>query len=353
MARRSVSASSSPSSPSKKPKPPSSASRLASAKNAPAASEATVGAKLPATVLVAPAGEDRRQVDLVARISARFDARLSDALEEEIAGYSGPEIELSMPLDSFLHEASALACLAEWHAVPRGIVKESLAPHAARLGGDIAAQILLLCKLGAEAEILASQGRVPTHDGTVQRGVVVFRRLRMALEVLVEDGIEDQKDVAVAALRRQHQGTPKTIAKLASGLAAYAGMCRTLATELRALPGFDMALIDEASSIAGLLVSRSAAPRTATSTIGARRNAIVALVRARAKKLRLVLRYTFADHPSILKSAASAHHRERRRASKEKGPKPDALPSPAQPAPVDGPTDEDDRIPDDLVDDDE
>jgi len=351
MARRSVSASSSPSSPSspsKKPKAPSSASRLASAKNAPAASEA----KLPTTVLVAPASEDRRQVDLVARISARFDARMSDALEEEIAGYSGPEIELSMPLDSFLHEASALACLAEWHAVPRGNVKESLAPHAARLGGDIAAQILLLCKLGAEAEILASQGRVPTHDGTVQRGVVVFRRLRMALEVVVEDGIEDQKDVAVAALRRQHQGTPKTIAKLASGLAAYAGMCRTLATELRALPGFDMALIDEASSIAGLLVSRSAAPRTATSTIGARRNAIVALVRARTKKLRLVLRYTFADHPSILKSAASAHHRERRRASKERGPKPDALPSPAKPAPVDGPTD-DDRIPDDLVDDDE
>jgi hypothetical protein len=278
---------------------------------------------------------------------------MSDALEEEIAGYSGPEIELSMPLDSFLHEASALACLAEWHAVPRGNVKESLAPHAARLGGDIAAQILLLCKLGAEAEILASQGRVPTHDGTVQRGVVVFRRLRMALEVVVEDGIEDQKDVAVAALRRQHQGTPKTIAKLASGLAAYAGMCRTLATELRALPGFDMALIDEASSIAGLLVSRSAAPRTPTSTNGARRNAIVALVRARTKKLRLVLRYTFADHPSILKSAASAHHRERRRAAKERGPKPDALPSPAKPAPLEGPTDEDDRIPDDLVDDDE
>ena len=113
-----------------------------------------------------------------------------------------------------------------------------------------------------------------------------------------------------------------------------------------------MALIDEASSIAGLLVSRSAAPRTPTSTIGARRNAIVALVRARTKKLRLVLRYTFADHPSILKSAASAHHRERRRAAKERGPKPD-FPSPVKPAPVDGPSDEDDRIPDDLVDDDE
>ena len=345
MARRSVSASSSTSSSSSSTKNP----------KAPAASKAAGEAMLPPTVLIAPAGEDRRQIDLVARISARFDAPMSDALEKEIAAYSGPEVELSMPLDRFFHEASALACLAEWHAVPRGIVKESLAPHAARLGGDIAAHLLLLCKLGAEGEILASQGRVPTGDATVKRGIFVFRRLRMALELVVEDGVEDQKDVAVAALRRQHPGTPRTTTKLASGLSAYAGVCRTLAIELRALPGFDMALIDEAASIAGLLVSRAAAPRTATGTNGlaARRNAIIALVRARVKKLRLVMHYTFADHPSILKSAASAHNRDRRRAAKGKEQAPDALPSPTKPEPVDGPNDEDDRIPDDLIDDDE
>lgn len=354
---RSISASSSSSSSAKSKAPkaaPSSKSRLTAATKKGTGSTASPGASVPATVLIAPAEEDRRQVDLVARISERFDASLRDSLEKEIAAYAGPPIELSTSLGTFFHEASALACLAEWHTVPRGVIEESLAPHAERLGGDIAAQLLYLSKLGAEGEILVEQGRAPTGDAVIQRGIAVFRRLRIALDVLVDDGVEDQKDVAVAALRRQYIGTPTTTKKLASGLSAYAGVCRTLESELSALPGFDMNLIHEATSIAGIIVSRTSAPRTTAGTSGltTRRNAIVALIRARVQKLRIVMRYTFADHPSILKSAASAHHRERRRASKERGPKPDALPSPAKPAPVDGPTD-DDRIPDDLVDDDE
>ena len=355
---RSISASSSSSSSAKSKAPkaaPSSKSRLTAATKKGAGSKASPGATLPPTVLVAPAEEDRRQVDLVARISERFDASLRDSLEKEIAAYAGPPIELSTSLGTFFHEASALACLAEWHTVPRGVIEESLAPHAERLGGDIPAQLLYLSKLGAEGEILVEQGRAPTGDAVIQRGIAVFRRLRIALDVLVDDGVEDQKDVAVAALRRQYVGTPTTTKKLASGLSAYAGVCRTLESELSALPGFDMNLIHEATSIAGIIVSRTSAPRTtaATSGLTTRRNAIVALIRARVQKLRLVMRYTFADHPSILKSAASAHNRDRRRAAKGKGQEPDALPSPTKPKPVDGPNDEDDRIPDDLIDDDE
>lgn len=357
---RSVSASSSSSSSAKSKAPkaaPSSKSRLTAATKKGAGSKAAPGAALPPTVLIAPAGEDRRQVDLVARISERFDASLRDRLEKEIAAYAGPPIELSTSLDTFFHEASALACLAEWHSVPRGVIHESLAPHAERLGGDIAAQLLFLAKLGAEGEILVEQGRAPTGDAIIQRGIAVFRRLRIALAVLVDDGVEDQKDVAVAALRRQYVGTPTTTKKLASGLSAYAGVCRTLESELSALPGFEMNLIQEATSIAGIIVSRTSAPRTTAGTSGltTRRNAIVALIRARMQKLRLVMRYTFADHPSIIKSLASAHVRERRRASKGKEPKPDGLPAPKpqKPAPVDDTNDEDDRIPDDLIDDDE
>lgn len=361
MARRSVSSSTSASSSTSKKGKPSSATKMVAAKaQLPKASEGSEQ-KVPHTVLLMSDEEDRRSRDLVGQISARFDARLADAMEAEIESYRGDPPDLSMSVETYLHEARALACLAEWHANPRGKVSVGLAPHAPRLGGDIAAQILYLCKLGKEGEILVEQGRTPIDDVVIKRGLTVFRRLRSALDVVVDDGVQDKKDVAIAALKRQHESSPRTFATLASGLEAYAAMGTTLAADLATLHGFEMSMIDEATSIAGILVSRAGTtPTVSSAPLVARRDAILGLIRARVQKLRRVMRFAFSEYPSLLKATASTHDRERRRASKAKPVKPTEdetepkpKPSPHKPTPVDDPSDDSDRIPDDLIDDDE
>ncbi|MBK8217593.1 MAG: hypothetical protein IPK71_28025 [Myxococcales bacterium] len=162
MARRSVSSSASASSSTSKKGKPTSATKMVAAKAQLTKASEVSEQKLPHTVLLMSDEQDRRSRDLVGQISARFDARLADAMEAEIESYRGGPPDLSMSVETYLHEARALACLAEWHANPRGKVSVGLAPHAPRLGGTSPPRSSTSASSGKRARSWSNKGGRPS-----------------------------------------------------------------------------------------------------------------------------------------------------------------------------------------------
>ena len=92
---------------------------------------------------------------------------------------------------------------------------------------------------------------------------------------------------------------------------------RSLAPELSSLAGFDMKILDEAQEVVDHLLARgNGASNDATRATRIRRNRLLAVMYSRVSTVRKVARFTFRNYPDILREAASAAHRERRRMAK-------------------------------------
>lgn len=281
---------------------------------------------------------------LVALLRDRISASLRADLEAQATTESSEEIDVQMPVNVYAGEAIAIAARIEWHQVPRDGAKFSLAPHADRLGGDVAAQIVYLVDHVRIAESLIAQSRVTDPEKLMAKGQPALVRMRSALEVIVDDDVRDDKDTVVESLRKAHASVPARKADLASALAAYADTCKLFAVELSGLDGFDPSVVVQAAQIADALSASGTSTKTDTKAAIGRRNRLMRMIRTRLAKVRKIARFTFSAHPEIVAVFFSAHLREQRRGAKASeepvDPSDDSVePDPAPtPEPSDDPT---------------
>ena len=280
---------------------------------------------------------------LVAALRDRITAPVRADLEAQATTQSSADVDVQMPVNVYTSEAIAIAARIEWHQVPRDGVPVTLAGHAARLGGDVAAQIVYLADQVRIADSIIAQSRVTDPEKLMAKGQPILVRLRSALEVVVDDGVRDDKDIVVESLRKAHDSVPGSKADMASALAAYADACNLLEADLADLAGFDPKLVVQAAEIADALSASGNATKTDTKSVIGRRNRLMGMIRTRLAKVRRIARFTFSDHPEVVAQFFSAFRRERRGAKggqEPVDPSDDSVePEPAPtPEPSDDPT---------------
>jgi hypothetical protein len=280
-----------------------------------------------ATPLILKPEKTDEHLELYETLLKRITPALVDRMSSEVRALPGNEIDVGIPANVYVSEAAALACLAEWHMSPRPPVMVSLVAQKKRLGAEMCVELVYLTEKIRELETLLSQGKAASAEKLMARGTALMRRMRRALDVIVDDGVTDEKDVAVEALRREHELPPTSQLALIDALKAYCGTCRTLAPELGELEGFDMAIVDEATKIADALLSHTVGVQPQRLTkLRKERNSMLSLMRDRVAKLRKVMAFVFDEHPEVVRATASEFGRNRRRASAKAKAKAAALP---------------------------
>ena len=248
--------------------------------------------------------------------------------EAELASASG-EYELEAPLATVLGEAEDAAkfATAYWSPIEEDNEDgEEPRPGLALVGpllprrfiGEIRELIPLVSEADAAA-LLAVGSRKDVE--TFQEGLLVARELRLVLELVINnDGVDDEKDDQLAALRKQHHDAPATADALALKIDHYAAMARKHRKLLAKVGGFDLGHIDDAPGISKRL---RAIPNSATAALNpersgafTRRNKLLNLLSRRVTAIRAGARYAFRDDAGLARLAASTHERLERRARK-------------------------------------
>lgn len=267
---------------------------------------------------------------IVAVLRARITPEMLALIEQNIPAHSGDDVPIGMPNAIFCKEAVGVACFAEryWELVDG--LDACLAPHKRRLGGDPAPELVYLADPCRQADAMLVQGSLASGDSFPMRAQKLLTEIRTACEVVVDDEVEDKKDVLIVALRKQHASKPTTVGDLTNALASYVTAARSLSPELSELAGFTMSSVEAAQGVVDHLLGRGMASSTRTTRI--RRNRLLVMIRNRVAKIRKVARFTFRNYPDILRETASAYSRERRRSAKrEEGEgDEDILPEPTE-----------------------
>jgi len=254
---------------------------------------------------------------VVRKMRARITPKMIASLELSLASQPSDDVPVGMPIGTFCKEAVGVAAFAERYWQPVEGIDACLAPHEARLGGDPGPQLVFLTDQFRQADAMLVQGSLPTGDPLQPLAQKQLTEIRSACEVVVDDGVQDKKDVMVVALRKQHASAPKTVGELTNALASYVTAARSLSAELEALPGFDMRVLDAAQNTVDHLLGRgNGASNEATRPTRIRRNRLLSMIRARVATIRKVGKFAFRNYPDILREMASAYNRDRRRAAK-------------------------------------
>lgn len=248
--------------------------------------------------------------DLVANMRLRVPA-VTEKTESEIAKQPIKDPRLGMGVAIYCREAVGVACVVEKHRDPSKDYAPSFGPHQKRLGGDVGPTIVYLVDELRVCENMLAQTSSADSEDLVSRCIAALVELRTAGEVVVDDGIEDEKDVLMRGLRKKHASHPKTHAAIANALASYVTAARSLSADLAELEGFDMTLIDRAQAMADTLMGRPAIG-TDMRSVRQRRNRIAALLQVLVNRTRKLGRFVFRQHPEVVREMASTFHRNRR-----------------------------------------
>ena len=260
---------------------------------------------------------DTANESVVRKMRGRITPEMIASLELELASQPADDVPVGMPIGTFCKEAVGVAAFAERYWQPVEGIVACLAPHEARLGGDPGPQLVFLTDQFRQADAMLVQGSLPSGDPLPPLAQKQLTEIRSACEVVVDDGVQDKKDVMIVALRKQHASAPKTVGELTNALASYVTAARSLSVELEALAGFDMRVLDAAQNTVDHLLGRgNGASNEATRPTRIRRNRLLAMIRARVATIRKVGKFTFRNYPDLLREMASAYNRDRRRAAK-------------------------------------
>lgn len=169
-----------------------------------------------------------------------------------------------------------------------------------------------------EADTAYRQSFSPTAVAPWDRAVHIIDELSAVLEWYFDDGVEDEKDAQLAAVKKAHKETPDSADALASECEDYAALARPHRAKLAGLGGFDAALIDEADTVAAQLREHPTTPAVNAATQDALtlRNQIANLLYARMSLVRAGARFVYRNEPSIVREATSAYERRRRAANR-------------------------------------
>jgi hypothetical protein len=155
-----------------------------------------------------------------------------------------------------------------------------------------------------------------------ERAEFVLGEITAVLEWLMEDGVEDEKDAQLDRLADTYRDAASQDA-LAAALDDYAGLASRYRAELDGLGDFDVALLDEAKTLAVRLRERSAeriGPQNATGEECAQalRSRLASMLLQRMNTVRSAAQFVFRHHPNIVREATSAYERRRRAARRRK-----------------------------------
>lgn len=162
-----------------------------------------------------------------------------------------------------------------------------------------------------------------------ERAEFVTDEIESVLEWYFDDGVQDEKDVHLAALKKAHADAPDSADALASKCEDYAALGREHQSAIDGLGGFDVKLLDEADQLAAQLREHSTRPvntESPTAKAVTLRNQIANLLYAKMNTVRAAARFVFRGNKDIIREATSAYERRRRagarRASEKKAPEP-------------------------------
>lgn len=232
------------------------------------------------------------------------------------------EAKFGVPLYSLLGDASDVARLFEqhWRELP-------FKPNRMLPGFEaIAVTSLLDANTGAEIRelqlaITAAQSDylvlAQTEDsGPMDRAEFVLQEIRSTLAFLFDDGEHAHADEQLATMERAYPTSGSQDA-MALGLQGFADLAERHRDELSNIAGFNVAIIDEARTLAGSLRKRSAQLQARSNANEQRaalslRNRLLTLLCERVQRVRRGAQYLFRGHPEVLRKFSNQHDRRQR-----------------------------------------
>jgi hypothetical protein len=146
----------------------------------------------------------------------------------------------------------------------------------------------------------------------------VLGEIRSTLEFLFDDGKQDDSDAQLENLRTTFADASSQDA-IAMALDAYAELATRNKDAMAKLDGFDIAIIDEARTLAAALRQQSATALTHVTADQQRqalslRNRLLTLLLDRVKRVRRAAQYVFRSFPDIVRKFTSTYERKQRAA---------------------------------------
>lgn len=256
------------------------------------------------------------------------------------AGLSEDEIAYPSPLSVLLGESVDAAKFArvrwapvvnektEVVAVPglgSAAARAAATPFSAvpRLHEGTAQEIVVLYALTQEAQTRALLSATSTGGVVHPR----FEAEKLAGDLLaaadsyLDDGVENDDDARLRAVRDAHANDASTDAALAGALHDYAALAETLLPGIDGYGDFTAAWITRARElVAALRVAPRGGPGTTRTDAGLldARNRLATLLARRLRLVRAKARFVFRDHPTVLREATSSYERRRRSATRAK-----------------------------------
>ncbi|HEU4410583.1 MAG TPA: hypothetical protein VFS43_35335 [Polyangiaceae bacterium] len=237
------------------------------------------------------------------------------------------EIRLSVPFHVHLGEATDVARFhRKYYATveardgqPERPGLDTVADERRGLTASTGDDILSLREATQQAHTRYLLTASPGAASPMERGRFLVNEISATLGFYFADGVDDERDAQLAAVRASHADTPESTDALAAELEDYCALGNAYRSEIDGLGGFDVKLLDEAKQVAGALRDRPTSP-VASSDESARalalRNRLAMLLGAKMSAVRSAARFVFRHRPEIVREATSAYERWRRAASR-------------------------------------
>jgi hypothetical protein len=246
---------------------------------------------------------------------------------DEVKSLESGATTTPIPLHVLLGEAVDVARFFAkyWKTIEEGdtIVRHGLESVGDRLPASTGAEIMALTELAQDAQSryrLSVRG--PRGTDPVGRATYLATEIDAALAFLFDDGIEDEKDEKLAAIRTAHADTGTSADALAAELADYAKLASVHRTALDGLGGFDVALVDEAKDLVSVLRDHAPIESAEAKEALDERNRLTTLLQRRVGLVRAAARFVFRRDPAIIREVTSAYERRRRRKAPAKAQPP-------------------------------
>ncbi len=252
--------------------------------------------------------------------------------EAEAAGVPGDALGLSLPFGVFTGEALDVARFVwnRWTVTRDRATDAVVTPglelalsraeregkKPARLGRDVAREITHLVGLAQQSNNQAILAASAGGDNALdERAQLIASEIEGVLDWhFSSDGVLDERDAQLAQVRDLHADDGAARDVLAQKLQDYAALADTYRDEIDDVGGFDVALIDEAFTLADTLRAQPKQPveNGRRKSAVEQRNRYIAIAMRRVALVRSAAQLVFRDHPKVIREVTSTYLRRRR-----------------------------------------
>lgn len=264
---------------------------------------------------------------------ASSDAHIDEAwVEKQTQGLKGEAPATGVPLAVFLAEAQDCAGFLTQYWEPEldergkvlrpGLKSAVLKGAPERFGLHLASEIIALRRRAddAQTEYLLASKLPKSTKAQVDRAHELLDQWTGAIEWLLDDGVEDDRDAQFAAVVAANAELD-TVDGTARALKDFGGLAKSMASDLEGLLDFDAATIAEGLALSEkLLASNVALDDNAPARKAlARRNDLLTALFERVSRVRKAARLRFVgEHAAIAQKVTSAHQRRARAYARRK-----------------------------------